>query len=355
MNGWRNIGQLLLEFGLINEDDLKEGLDFQKETGLRLGEALVQLRRVSVEDINWVLSKQLNIPFVIVEDVIPDDELFSKFKKEFLLINRVLPLHESDDQISVVAEDPFNETAIDVIESTLSKKVSVSTGSGKKIYELLKNYYKKTVFPELISSIEDIVKRIEDTSFYRIDFLMGEDSCKISIFGYGLLKTVQEIYGAFSIHDIFSVFENLNMSFLYKQSSGNNGTLLEVYPLVNKLQVSTLPAVLGRFGLHLPEEIIFSDVQSFGIPGFFYSSDPVHGYGFYSVRQSSVFEKTLYLIDSAPKDFKECYVNACIPKICPSCNGAGCLTCKDLGYEFREIEGVYSADDLKKELEKRGS
>jgi type IV pilus assembly protein PilB len=355
MNRWKNIGQLLLEFGLINEDDLKEGLDYQNETGLRLGEALVKLRRVSVEDINWVLSKQLDIPFVTVEDIIPDDGLFGKFKKEFLLINRMLPLHETDEQISVVAEDPLNETAIDVIESNLNKKVSISTGSGKKIYELLKNYYKKSIYPELILSIEDITKRIKDTSFYRIDFLMDEDSCSISIFGCGLLKTVQKIYGTFSPQDIFSVFENMNMSFLYKQSAGNNGILLEVYPLVNKLQVKRLPAVLGRFGLHLPEEVTFSDVQSFGLPGFFNSSSPVHGYGFYSIRQNSVFEKALYLIDSAPEDFKEHYVNVCIPKTCRSCNGAGCVTCKDLGYEFRGIEGVYSSDDLEKELKKLGS
>ena len=61
-NTWKDIGTLLLEYGLIVEKDLSEGVKLQKETGLRLGEALVQLGKVSMEDIDWVLSKQLDIP-----------------------------------------------------------------------------------------------------------------------------------------------------------------------------------------------------------------------------------------------------------------------------------------------------
>ena len=204
MSKWKSIGQLLLEFGLINESDLQEGLDFHKETGIRLGEALVKLRRVSMEDINWVLSKQLDIPFVIVEDIIPNDELFSKFKKEFLLINKMIPLYESDDQISVVTEDPFNETAVDVIEASFGKKVNISTGSGNKIEEVLRNTYKKTIYPELINSLEDILKKIKDTSFYRIDFFVDENSCRINVFGFGIVKNMLTMQGTFVMADIFS-------------------------------------------------------------------------------------------------------------------------------------------------------
>ncbi len=350
MKRWKNIGQLLLEFGLINEDDLQEGLDFQKDAGLRLGETLVKLRRVSVEDINWVLSKQLDIPFVIVDDVIPDADLFGKFQKEFLLINKMLPLHETDDQVSVVTEDPLNETAIEVIESTLNKKVNISTGSGKKIDALLRNYYKKTVYPELISSIEDIVKRVRNTSFYRIDFLLDEDSCKIDVFGSGLLRNISTIQGTFNVQDVFSAFESLDIAFLYKQSVGNNKIFLSIFPVENSLELNGLPAIIGRFGLHLPEEIIFSDTHSFGLSSFFRSSSPVHGYGFYATQTHTLFEKTLYVLDAAPKDFKEHYVNICIPRLCSFCNGTGCDACKDLGYEFSEIEGVYSSEDLKKAL-----
>ena len=59
MSKSKEIGRLLLEYGLINNDDLNEGLKFQKERGLRLGEALAELGKVNMDDIDWVLSKQI--------------------------------------------------------------------------------------------------------------------------------------------------------------------------------------------------------------------------------------------------------------------------------------------------------
>jgi len=87
-NKWKDIGTLLLEYGLITDNDLKEGVKLQKETGLRLGEALAKLGKISMEDIDWVLSKQLDIPFVIVEDITPNYDLLSRFRKEFLIETR---------------------------------------------------------------------------------------------------------------------------------------------------------------------------------------------------------------------------------------------------------------------------
>ena len=81
MSKWKDLGTLLQEYGLITGNDLEEGLTLQKESGLRLGEALAQLGKISAEDIEWVLSKQLDVPFVIVDDVTVNPDLLYKFQK----------------------------------------------------------------------------------------------------------------------------------------------------------------------------------------------------------------------------------------------------------------------------------
>lgn len=351
MSKWQDIGTLLLEYGLINNDDLREGLKLQTECGLRLGETLVKLGKVSMEDIDWVLSKQLDIPYVIVEDISVNIELLGKYQKEFLIENRILPLYELDDQISIVIEDPFNKSAVSYIEESFGKKVSLSTGSGRKIEDLLKQTFNKVGLPALIETIKSTIEKIKETSFYRIDFLLTEHSCEINIFGSGILKQLLKIKGHYTDEDIFRAFDDLNVHFLYEQSFSNNNRFAAVYPLVNKLDIIKLPAIIGVYGLLLPEDTMFSDAHVFGLPHIFPLDKPVHGYPYLATgNKHSTYEKIIYVIDAAPAEFQDCYINTYIPEKCLSCKGAGCMACNDLGYEFHKIEGMHSSTDLKEKL-----
>lgn len=351
MSEWKDIGTLLLEYGLINNDDIKAGVKLKAETGLRLGEALVQLGKVSMEDIDWVLSKQLNIPYVIVDDINVNIELLKKFREDFLIKNRVLPLYEADDQMSIVIEDPFNKAAVTFIEEEFGKKVSLSTGSGSKIEETLKQAFNKVGLPELIESVKLIIDKIRETSFYRIDFLLTEHSCEINVFGSGILKKLIKIKGGYTAEDIFRAFNELEVPFLYEHSFSHNRTFAAVYPLTNTIENIKLPAIIGRYGLCLPEDTMFSDAQVHGLSRIFPMENQISGYPYIATKERpSVSDNFIYVIDAAPAEFQECYVNACIPRKCPSCEGVGCADCRDLGYTFNFIEGMYSSAALKEKL-----
>ncbi len=351
MSRWKSIGQLLLEYGLTDDEGLREGLKMHKASGIRLGEAMVKLGKVSRDDINWVLSKQLDIPFVIVEDVIPNDELMGKFSRQFLIENRIIPLHETDEQITIVTDDPLNDTAIDFIRNSFGKKVNVSTGSGRKIERVLKKAYEKATLPELIASLEGIIERIRETSFYRMDFLPGKTSCRINIFGAGISKNIATLQGAFTKQDIFAAFDSLDIPFLYNTFTADNNLFLSVYPVVNTLEPTGRPVIAGKYGLCLPADITFTDTAIHGVAGFFRSDSPVQGYGYFATRKGGpVSENSVSVIDAAPEDFRECYIDAYIPEKCPSCRGDGCEGCNDLGYRFSVMEGLFSSDDLNERL-----
>ncbi len=351
MSKGKEIGRLLLEYGLISNDDLKEGLKLQKETDLRLGEALARLGKVNMDDIEWVLSKQLDIPFVIVDDINLNNELLEKLQHEFLIKNRVLPLYETEDHISIVIEDPSNKAAIDFISDYFGKKVETCIGSGRKIEKILKNVLKKAGIPELVNAIKEITGQIQETSFYRIDFLLSEHTCKVNVFGSGILRNVASIEGDLRKDEIFRAFSDLDLSILYEESINKKETFLSVYPLTNKIDKTRLPAISGCYGLLLPDETAFSNIAAYGAPHIFQSDNPVQGYPYISTQgNTDGFEKAIHTIDTAPPDFKDFYVKISIPEKCELCNGAGCQACKHLGYEFEAIEGVYCADDLKDKL-----
>lgn len=63
-NGEQQIGALLIDAGKITPEDAERVLRLQKESGLRFGEAAVRLRLVNEADIQQVLSRQFEYPYV---------------------------------------------------------------------------------------------------------------------------------------------------------------------------------------------------------------------------------------------------------------------------------------------------
>ena len=79
----KRLGDILIDCNLITEDQLKEALSFQREHGLKLGEALSQMGLVTEDDIIWALGNQLNISFVHLSPDIVNPEITKLIASDF--------------------------------------------------------------------------------------------------------------------------------------------------------------------------------------------------------------------------------------------------------------------------------
>lgn len=346
----KSIGELLIEYGKITRDDLEEGLRVQKEFNLRIGETLIRLGKITSDDIEWVLSKQLDIPFVIVENIALDTKLMSRFSEGLLTRNRILPLYETDDEIAIATDDPLNNDVFQSMEEFSGKKIKLSSGNGEKIREILTQFFRRKGIPALMSSIKKVLERLEGTSFCRIDFVTIENNTEINVFGMGILKKMEVLSESYTSEQVFESFESLGIGFLYEVHLNDTTMFLSVFPMLNRNENVSFPAVIGTFGLFIPEEFTFADMRSYHLPGFFQSQRPVCGYLFFSMKHSALItDKTVYIPDSAPEEFMSIYVSMPVPEVCSSCRGSGCRSCNELGYVFnRRLEGNYSPGEIKK-------
>lgn len=341
------LGTLLLQYGLISEDDLSEGLNLQKLMGLKLGETLVKIGKISEENVQWILSKQFDIPFIIIEHVTPDRDLILKLPKNFLIENRILPLFETDDEVCIVTEDMLNYSAFSLIENTLNKKVSMSIGEGKKIEEALIKFYKKDATPSLLNSLENIFMKIKGTSFYRVDIIVSHHTCDISIYGSGIYKKMVTINNAIKKEDVFKTLDFLQIPFLYDIYESYSKVIFCIYPLLNNIKNISSPAIFGVYGLIIGDYLVFSDTKSANLPNLMYSDEPVYGYPYICLKNRILnYDKVFYTPDSAPKTFRNYYLQMFLPQRCGICDTEGCEKCNELGYFFKKVEGLYDSDDL---------
>ncbi len=110
----KKLGELLVESGLISQEQLDETLKEIKVKGQKLGSALVKKGYASEMDIAQTLSFQLNIPFVDIESTLDPkvlDLIPETIPKKYLLI----PLYQDGKTLNIGMSDPLNLHAIDDI------------------------------------------------------------------------------------------------------------------------------------------------------------------------------------------------------------------------------------------------
>ena len=153
------LGDLLVQLGIISEDDLKKALEKQKEyrfqgVDVKLGELLIELGLVREKDILEALSTQLGFPFVDLygEDI--DYDLMSSFPVTILKQKSVLPYKQDRDFIYVATADPLDYDALEAIERFSPKALKVFIALKKDIEVMLKRL-------DIIVATKELVQKVK--------------------------------------------------------------------------------------------------------------------------------------------------------------------------------------------------
>lgn len=137
----KKLGEMLIYYKIITPQQLEEGLKIQKNTEKRIGEALINLGRVTQDEINWVLGKQLNIPYVQINVVNIDIQLSKNISEDTLRKYKLLPVMELNDELVIAMGDPTDEEAIKVIKEITKRKLRYVLASFKNIDETINQIF----------------------------------------------------------------------------------------------------------------------------------------------------------------------------------------------------------------------
>jgi len=93
----KELGHLLVEQGLLKEPQLTQALTFQKQTGRPLGEVLVELNLVGVEDVTRARASQVDAAYVMMDDVAVDKEILALIPAAVAHKYALLPIGKTPD------------------------------------------------------------------------------------------------------------------------------------------------------------------------------------------------------------------------------------------------------------------
>jgi type IV pilus assembly protein PilB len=164
----KRIGELLVDQGFIDEEKLKQGLEEQKKTKLQLGKCLVNLGFLSEKQLVDVLSAQLDIQHVVLENFTFNKDLIKLIPEEMARRYKAISLFEKDGVLTVAMADPTNLRNTDHIKFKTGKEIEPVIASEKSILAAIDKYYSTGVeqISELLGSVTvedlDLVKHDEE-------------------------------------------------------------------------------------------------------------------------------------------------------------------------------------------------
>ncbi len=97
------LGDILIERGAITETQLNKSLEYQRDTGARLGEAVTQLGYVTADQIADALSWQGNYGLSALAELIPNPSAVALLTEKFSRARQVMPLEFNKQGALVLA------------------------------------------------------------------------------------------------------------------------------------------------------------------------------------------------------------------------------------------------------------
>lgn len=138
------IGELLLKNTSLTRAQLDEALEFQKSSGMLLGQILLKKNYIHPHDLIRVICYQINIPYLNelnLEDI--NQELIQNIPINYAKFHQVLPLRDIFDSVTVAMTDPFNFNVINDLQEIFKKEIKIVVCPPIKIEEAINRIYEK--------------------------------------------------------------------------------------------------------------------------------------------------------------------------------------------------------------------
>ena len=138
------IGDVLVAAGAITEEQLQEGLAKQKETGRKLGNALVDLGFISNDMLITVLTTQLGIDYIELKGAKIEDKVIHMVPESMVTKYQAIPIEVDPDNpniLKVAMADPMDIMAMDDIGLVTNLQVEPMLASEEAIRAAIDKYY----------------------------------------------------------------------------------------------------------------------------------------------------------------------------------------------------------------------
>lgn len=145
----KQLGDALVEAGIITKEQLAEALNVQKQSGGNLSAIFSRMGIINEEVLLAFLGKQCGVPYVSLKEygTITESAL-SSVPESLIRRQMILPIEKEGNTLTIAMADPFNIFAVDDIKLMTGHDVRVVISSELEIKTAIDKYFIRNTLKE---------------------------------------------------------------------------------------------------------------------------------------------------------------------------------------------------------------
>lgn len=157
------LGDLLVQNGIISEEQLGQALQEQKNLGLKLGRTLIHLGFLGEEKLLQFLSQQLHIPYIDIRNYNFDEELVRRLPETLARRFRAIILKQENGSLLVGMSDPMDIFAYDELSRVLGQPIEQAVVRESDLLSAMDMVYRR--IGEISSLAEELHEELGEDQF----------------------------------------------------------------------------------------------------------------------------------------------------------------------------------------------
>ncbi len=239
----KQLGEILVERGIITRAQLEEALKEQKLTGQKIGDILVEKGLITQEELNGALAVQREVPTLDLSEYLIDAEVVKLIPEEIARTHKLMPVFLENNILTVAMANPFDVFVVDELQRRTGYVIQPALVNEMDIRRVHQQYYGTSEdLAELISSIDKKKLRQAEN--------LEEETSVIKIVNQIIIQAIQE--RASDIH--FEPEENV-LGLRYRI----DGMLVRKNPLPKELEGAIISRLKIMAGLDIAEKRLPQD------------------------------------------------------------------------------------------------
>ena len=161
----RTLGRILIKMGVISREQVHEcvKLQAQRQGKVQIGQVLLELGLIDEGQLRMALAAQRGMEYVNIESIDIPHDVIQKVPAQMAKTYHLIPLEYSEaaNELTVVLDSPENFRATDDLSTLMGFKVSAKMTDSDSLESALTKYYEETQD----DNIDELIDEIQGDSF----------------------------------------------------------------------------------------------------------------------------------------------------------------------------------------------